>query len=131
MADSKSHHDFYGTTSMHYMADVSTAYFNETPEDLFHDQHLNLQESMGNPIAFHAEMMGEIMYYHQALQQPDAQQFAKAIVKEVNSHVENKHWQFINARMSRKMRKLYHQSGPSCNASIISPPTRSPSTRPG
>jgi hypothetical protein len=95
MADSKSQHDFYGTTGMHYMANVSTAYFNETPEDLFHDQHLDLQERMRNPIVFHAEMMGDIMYYHQALQQPDAQQFANAIVKEVNGHVENKHWQFI------------------------------------
>ncbi len=61
MADSKSQRNFYGygTTNMHYMADVSTAYFNETPEDLFHDQHLDLQERMRNPIAFHAEMMGD------------------------------------------------------------------------
>jgi hypothetical protein len=64
MADSKSQRDFYGTTGMHYMANVSEAYLNETPEDLFHDQHLNLQERMRNPIAFHAEMMGNIMYYH-------------------------------------------------------------------
>jgi hypothetical protein len=46
--------------------------FNETPEDLFHNYHLDLQERMQNPIAFHAEMMGDIMYYDQALQQPDA-----------------------------------------------------------
>jgi hypothetical protein len=85
MANTKSQHNFYGTTGMHYMADVSIAYFNETPEDLFHDQHLDLQELMRNPIAFHAEMMGGIMYYHQALQQPDAQQFTNAIVKEVNA----------------------------------------------
>jgi hypothetical protein len=39
--------------------------------------------------------MGDIMYYHQALQQPDAQQLANAVVKEVNGHVENKHWQLI------------------------------------
>ena len=39
MADSKSQHDFYGTTGMHYMADMSKAYLNETPEDLLHDQH--------------------------------------------------------------------------------------------
>jgi hypothetical protein len=37
MADSKSKSNFYGTTGMHYMADVSTAYFNKTPEDLIHD----------------------------------------------------------------------------------------------
>ncbi len=53
---------------------------------------------MRNPIAFHAEMMGNIMYYHQALQQPDAHQFAKAIVKEVNDHVENNHWQLIKCK---------------------------------
>ena len=98
MADSKSQRDFYGTTGMHYMADVSEAYFNETLEDLFHDRHLDLQERMRNPIAFHAEMMGDIMYYHQALQQPDAHQFAKAIVKEVNGHVENNHWQLIKRK---------------------------------
>jgi hypothetical protein len=39
--------------------------------------------------------MGDIMYYHQALQQPDAQKLANAIVKEVNGHVEIKHWQLI------------------------------------
>jgi hypothetical protein len=98
MADSKSQRNFYGTTGMHYMADVSTAYFNKIPEDLFHNQHLDLQERMRNPIAFHAEMMGDIMYYHQALQQPDAQQFANAIVEEVNGHIENKHWQLIKHR---------------------------------
>jgi hypothetical protein len=31
---------------------------------------------------FHAEMMGDIMFYDQALQQPDGKQFANAVVKE-------------------------------------------------
>jgi hypothetical protein len=57
--------------------------------DLFHDAHLKLRERMKNPIAFHAEMMGEIMYYHQALKQPDASQFVDAIIKEINGHVDN------------------------------------------
>ena len=35
----------------------------ETDEDLFHDSHLELQECMRNPIAFHAAMMGDIMYF--------------------------------------------------------------------
>ncbi len=60
MADSVSQRDFYGTRNMHYMAQPST--IGETPEDLFHDAHLELQERMRNPIAFHAEMMGDIMY---------------------------------------------------------------------
>jgi hypothetical protein len=43
---------------MHHMAHQST--LNETGEDLFHDTHIELQERMQNPIAFHAEMMGDI-----------------------------------------------------------------------
>jgi hypothetical protein len=50
---------------LHHMAHQST--FEETNEDLFHDAHLALQERMQNPIAFHAEMMGDIMYFQQAL----------------------------------------------------------------
>jgi hypothetical protein len=46
--------------------------------------------------------MSDIMYYHKALQQPDAQQFANAVVKEVNGHVENKHWQLINIRSAKQ-----------------------------
>jgi hypothetical protein len=38
-------------------------------EDLFHNVHLQLQEHMRNPIAFHAEMMCDIMYLQQALKQ--------------------------------------------------------------
>ena len=95
MADTTSQRDFFGNAGMHYMANQSTASRDETPEDLFHDQHLALQERMRNPIAFHAEMMGDIMYYHQALQQPDAKQFADALVKEVNGHVDNDHWNLI------------------------------------
>jgi hypothetical protein len=45
---------------MHHMAHQST--LSETNEDLFHDTHLELQERMQNPIAFHAEMMGDILY---------------------------------------------------------------------
>ncbi len=48
---------------MHYMANLSTTVFNETPEDLFQDYHLDLLERMQNPIVFHAEMMGDCMYY--------------------------------------------------------------------
>ncbi len=95
MVESVSQQDFFGTTGMHYMAQSSTIDFDDTPKDLFHDQHLDLQEHMQNPIVFHAEMMGDIMYYHQALQQPDAKQFANAVVKEVNGHVDNKHRELV------------------------------------
>ncbi len=44
---------------------------------------------MRNPIAFHAEMMGDIMYLQQALKQPDAKEFVQAVIKEVNGHVDS------------------------------------------
>jgi hypothetical protein len=46
MAKSTSQWDFFGTSGMHYIANLSTTAFDETPEDLFHDYHLNLQECM-------------------------------------------------------------------------------------
>jgi hypothetical protein len=98
MAKSTSQRDFFGTSGMHYMANLSTAAFDETPEDLFHNYHLDLQERMQTQIAFHAEMMGDIMYYDQALQQPDAKQIANAAVKEVNEHVNNKHWTLVKQK---------------------------------
>jgi hypothetical protein len=77
---------------------LSTTAFGETPEDLFHDYHLDLQERMQNPIAFHAEMMGDIIYYDQALQQPDAKQLTNAVVKDVNGHVNSKHWTLVKQK---------------------------------
>ncbi len=50
---------------LHHVAHESI--MGKTDEDLFHDSHLELQEQMRNPIAFHAEMMGDIMYLNQAL----------------------------------------------------------------
>jgi hypothetical protein len=98
MAKYTSQRDFFGTSGMHNMANLSTTAFNDTPEDLFHSYHLELKERMQNPIAFHAEMMGDIMYYDQALQQPDAKQFANAVVKEVNGHVNNKHCTLVKQK---------------------------------
>ena len=50
---------------------------------------------MRNPIAFRAEMMGDIMYYHQAIRPPDAQEFVKAVINEVEDHVKNNHWELV------------------------------------
>jgi hypothetical protein len=61
---------------MHYMASQATT--GDTDEDLFHNAHLQLQQQMRNPIAFHAEMMGDIMYFQQALKQPNAKEFFQA-----------------------------------------------------
>jgi hypothetical protein len=50
---------------------------------------------MRHPIAFHEEMMGDVMYLQQALCLPDASQFIDAKTQEVNGHVGNKHWTLI------------------------------------
>ncbi len=47
----------------------------KTSEDLFHDSRLQLREQMRDPVAFHTEMMGNIMYLQQVLRQPDAKEF--------------------------------------------------------
>jgi hypothetical protein len=60
-----------------------------------HDSHLDLQDCMCHPIVFLAEMMGDIMYLHQALCQPDAREFVKAVIKEVNGYIGNDHWKLI------------------------------------
>ncbi len=75
---------------MHHVARQST--IGETDEDLFHDAHLDLQERMRNPIAFHTKMMGDIMYLQKALRQPDAKEIVQAVVKEVNGHVDSNNW---------------------------------------
>jgi hypothetical protein len=73
MAELVSQQDFYGQSQMHYMASSATALVtSQMDEDRKHDEHLALQERMRHPIAFHAEMMGDIMYLNQALQQPGA-----------------------------------------------------------
>ncbi len=40
-------------------------------------------------------MMGDIMYLHQAVRQPDAREFVEAVIKEVNGHIDNNHWKLI------------------------------------
>ena len=50
---------------------------------------------MRHPVAFLAEMCGDIMYFAQAIKQPDRKKIVDAIVKEVNCHVENQNWELI------------------------------------
>jgi hypothetical protein len=92
MAESVSQQYFYGKEKMHYM--VSQAVCKHNYKHL-HDSHLDLQDCMRHPIPFLAEMMGDVMYLHQALRQPDSKEFIEAVIKEVNGHVDNDHWKLI------------------------------------
>jgi hypothetical protein len=98
MQDSLAQRSFYGDRGMHYMGNRAVLSELEEAEILYikeHENHLSLQERMRHPIAFHAEMMGDIMYFHQAMQQPDAGEFVKAVIKEINGHIEHKRWKLI------------------------------------
>jgi hypothetical protein len=77
---------------MHYMA--SKAVYKHDYKQL-QDSHLDLQDCMSHPITFLAEMMGGIMYLHQALRQPDAREFVEAVIEEVNGHIDSNHWMLI------------------------------------
>jgi hypothetical protein len=91
LQDVKSHGriSVYGLKKMYYMAPQAMC---EQDYDCLHDSHLDLQDHMRHPIMFLDEMMGDIMYLHQVLQQPDARLFVEAVIKEVNSHIDNDHW---------------------------------------
>jgi hypothetical protein len=84
LAESVSQQDFYGRDKMHYMASQAMC---EHDYECLHDSHLDLQDCMRHPIVFLPEMMGDIMYLHQALHQPDAREFVEAVIKEVNGHI--------------------------------------------
>jgi hypothetical protein len=77
---------------MHYMASQAVC---EHDYERLHDIHLDLQDHMRHPIAFLAEMMGDIMYLHEALRQPDSREFVEAVIKELNGHIDNDHWKLI------------------------------------
>jgi hypothetical protein len=57
---------------MHYMQAMHAVTPEEAEYRLFateHDYHMGLQDCMRYPIGFHAEMMGDIMYFHQSMKQ--------------------------------------------------------------
>ncbi len=67
----------------------------ESAADREHTCHLSIQDRMRHPVAFLAEMFGDIMYFAQAIKQPDRKQIVDAIAKEVNDHVDNQNWELI------------------------------------
>ena len=67
----------------------------ETYYDAMHEDNYSLQDAMMNPIAFLSETQEDTMYFDQAMKAPDCKEFIKACVKEVNNHIDQKHWELI------------------------------------
>jgi hypothetical protein len=116
MAESVSQQDFYGRDKMYYMASQAMC---EHDYECLQDYHLNLHNCMRHPIAFLAEMMGDILYQHQALHQPDAREFMDAVIKEVNGHINNDHWKLIPCTELPEGTEVIPSVYGQCNASKI------------
>jgi Reverse transcriptase (RNA-dependent DNA polymerase)/GAG-pre-integrase domain len=65
------------------------------PWEVFHDDAYDLQDKMDDPIAFAASNNPDIMYLNEAMAAPDKDEFRKAMLREVESHVKNKHWELV------------------------------------
>ena len=73
----------------------------ELQEKLDDDQYdgeveYDIQRQMADPIAFAASSDPDTMYLHEAMRQPDREQFIEAMVKEVTTHTERGHWEIMS-----------------------------------
>ena len=85
---------------MHNVQAFESEFFTTAFQSTFeteHDRDMAMQERMRIPIAFLSEMNGDTMYFHQAMRQDGSADFVEAVVKEINGHVENEHWELIPA----------------------------------
>jgi hypothetical protein len=103
MAESVSQRSFFGRGNMHYMASKSVCEHDYAAD---HDFHLELQERMRHPIAFLSEMMGDTMYLHQALRQPDSRDLTSTATSTVTTGLS------LHETMSPTTLKSYPRSGP-------------------
>ena len=63
--------------------------------DALYREDYKIQDEMTNPISFSASSDPDTMYYHQAMKEPDRQEFIKAMAKEFNDHCDRGHWKII------------------------------------
>lgn len=69
---------------------------NDYDTDVYHGaEEYEIQRQMADPIAFAASSDPDIMYLHEALKQPDREQFIQAMVDKVTTHAERGHWKLI------------------------------------
>lgn len=74
--------------------------------EAMHEDDYTLQDNMADPIAFKASTDPDTMYYHEAISAPDKDQFLKAIVDEVNAHIDGNHWKLVPRESVPKGEKI-------------------------
>ena len=75
--------------------EVSFAAVDRTIEAM-HEADYSIQDSMVDPISFAGITEKDTMYFHEAMAAADREEFIKAVVKEINDHIDGKHWIIIN-----------------------------------
>jgi len=78
-----------GENNLSYAAEIGEL-------EILHKDDYRIQEAMKDPISFAGLIEKDTMYYHEAMGAPDREEFIKAIVKEINDHIDGKHWVIIN-----------------------------------
>eukprot|EP00957_Ditylum_brightwellii_P141645 10790871-Ditylum_brightwellii.AAC.1 len=65
----------------------------------YYDKQMIVEEEiaqqMMDPIKFAASRDPDILYYHEAMKHHDCMEFIKAIITEVNGHVDGEHWELV------------------------------------
>eukprot|EP00957_Ditylum_brightwellii_P108757 8296494-Ditylum_brightwellii.AAC.1 len=55
----------------------------------------NNAQEMEDPIAYAAKNDLDTVYFHQAMKEPDREQFIMAVITEINGHCERKHRELV------------------------------------
>lgn len=77
-------------------SNVSTNDANDYDSDVYHGaEEYEIQRQMADPIAFAASTDPDIMYLHEAMKQPDKNEFVQAMVDEVTTHTDRGHWKIV------------------------------------
>ena len=63
---------------------------------------IEVEHKTRQSLTYLAVEIGDIMNYHQHIKEPDGSKFVKAIIKEINRHVDNKNWELIDSSMVPK-----------------------------
>ena len=70
--------------------------------DAMNKDNLSMQEYMLNTIELASRNNTNNLYYHQSIKVPNAREFQKEIIKEINTHIERNQWELIPIEQAPK-----------------------------
>jgi len=71
-----------------------------------HELDYQDQDNRDDPISYLAKTDSDTMYLHQALQEPNRDQFIRAVIKEVKDHISKGHWDLVPVSKVPKGEKI-------------------------